>query len=105
VHAWSHRAALIDTARQTAAMTGIDWGGGLWVNYAFLLIWIVDAAWWWAAPAGYRRRPRALRHSLLAFFIFMFVNGAIVFAHGAMRMLGAAAVAAVGWTWYRAERG
>ncbi|MGH9315055.1 MAG: hypothetical protein ACRD09_06370 [Vicinamibacterales bacterium] len=104
VYGWSHRAAAAETARQTAELTGLRWAGGLFVNYAFLVVWVADAAWWWAAPASYRNRPAAIRTAMLAFFVFMFVNGGILFADGAMRALCAAAVAAVLWRWYRAGR-
>jgi hypothetical protein len=104
VHGWSHEAAAAETARRTAALTGIDWGGGVFVNYAFLAAWAADAGWWWAAPASYRLRSHALQTVLLFFFAFMFVNGAIVFAHGAMRLLGIAAVTIVLWSWYRSKR-
>jgi len=100
-YGWSHEAALQDTARQTEALTGLAFGGGLLVNYAFLALWIVESAWWWRAPATYRRRAPALDVSVRAFFLFMFVNGAVVFAHGPVRVLGALAVIAVAWAWYR----
>ena len=35
-HHWSHQSAYLDTARQTEAVTGLNWGGGLFINYAFL---------------------------------------------------------------------
>jgi len=104
VHGWSHQAAAAETARQTAELTGMSWSGGLFVNYAFLAVWAADAAWWWAAPDSYRRRPSAIQTALFVFFLFMFVNGAIVFADGAMRILGAAAVTVVLWSWYRSRR-
>jgi len=101
-HGWSHAAALRDTALQTEAVTGLDWGGGLYVNYAFVSLWVVEAAWWWVAPIGYRRRSRLLRRLTRTFFLFMFANGAIVFARGPVRILGALAILAVLWAWYRA---
>jgi len=100
-HDWSHDAALRDTARQTEALTGLAFGGGLLVNYLFLALWIVELAWWWKAPTTYRRRAPELDGVVRAFFLFMFVNGAIVFAHGPVRVLGALAVIAVAWAWYR----
>lgn len=100
-HDWSHEAALRDTARQTEGLTGLAFGSGLLVSYAFLALWIVESAWWWRSPATYRRRTPALDVAVRAFFLFMFVNGAIVFAHGPVRLLGALAVLAVVWAWYR----
>jgi hypothetical protein len=105
VHGWSHDEAYASTARQTANLTGLDWGGGLFVNYAFLALWAADAAWWWARPSSYRRRPRVVEWAMRGFFLFMFINGAIVFAHGAMRAFGTLAVGAVIVAWYRSIGG
>jgi hypothetical protein len=103
-YGWNHDAAVAGTARQTAAVTGIAWGGGLFANYLFLTLWLADAAWWWAAPAAYLRRPMALERGRLALFLFMFLNGAVIFASPAARMVGVPAVAAVGVTWLRGGR-
>ena len=56
-HDWSHDHAWAHTAQRTWALTGWDWGGGLWVNYAFTLLWSADAAWWWAGPRSHQARP------------------------------------------------
>jgi len=98
---WSHGAAYADTARQTAAVTGLSWGGGILVNYAFLAAWTTDALWWWMAPVSFRQRARLLDRAVRGFVWFMFLNGAVVFARGWMRALGAAAVLAVAAAWYR----
>jgi hypothetical protein len=98
-HGWSHRAAVAATARQTAAVTGLAWGGGIFFNYAFLVVWVADVLWWWISPPSYDDRPRALDGSVRSFLFFMFFNGAIVFADGGMRLLGVAAVAVVSITW------
>ena len=37
-HGWSHGAAYRDTARQTDEVVGLNWGGGLYVNYALLIV-------------------------------------------------------------------
>src|SRR6185295_15695330 len=39
-HSWSHQSAYIDTARQTAEVFRINWGGGLFINYAVAILWI-----------------------------------------------------------------
>ena len=44
-HHWSHRAAYEATARQTAEVVGLDWGGGLYANYAFAALWAADVCW------------------------------------------------------------
>ena len=96
---WSHTTAWADTARQTAAMTGLAWGGGIVVNYLFLALWLADAVWWWIAPVTYIHRPLRLERARLLLFVFMFFNGAIVFAGSAGRAVGVPAVAAVCITW------
>ena len=100
-YAWSQAAALADTARQTLAVTGLDWGGGLYVNYAFLALWTMDALWWGLAPASFASRSRRLDATVRAFLWFMFVNGAFVFVRGPMRWVGAAAAIGVAAAWYR----
>jgi hypothetical protein len=100
-HGWSHAAALADTARQTAAVTGLNWSSGLYVNYAFTAVWMADALWWWADALTFGRRPRSLDAGIRAFLWFMFVNGAFVFVRGPMRWLGACAALAVLFAWYR----
>jgi hypothetical protein len=100
-HEWSHAAAYLDTARQTAAVIGLNWGGGIFVNYAFLAVWTADVLWWWAAPRRFHHRPRILDAAVRAFLWFMFLNGTVVFAPGRMRWMGAAAVLAVAVAWCR----
>jgi hypothetical protein len=103
-YGWSHERALADTAQQTAAVAGLAWGGGLFVNYAFLFLWLADAAWWWVAPVRRARRSAALERTRLFLFTFMFINGAIVFAGLVGRMVGIPAVAAVATAWARTAR-
>ena len=94
VYRGSHEVALAETARQTAALTGLDSGSGLYVNCAFLAIWLADAVWWWSGPAA-RARTAGLGWARLGLFLFMFVNGAVVFADGWMRTIGIVSVTAV----------
>ncbi len=97
IHHWSQDEALAHTARQTAALTGLHWGGGLYVNYAFISLWAGDAALWWRDRASYEGRSAVSRDILLAIFVFMFVNGGIVFAHGPARAIGLISVGIVIW--------
>ena len=84
------------TAQQTADVFGIDWGGGLYFNYAFTILWIADVIWWWRAGLErYRARRPSIHLAVQIFFAFMFFNGAVVFASGAGRLAGIAAIAAV----------
>ena len=93
-HGWSHAAAFAETARQTKGLTGFDTGSGLYLNYVFLVVWVVDAAWWWrTGDDGYAGRAGWISAMLHAFFVFMIVNGAIVFGKGPVRWYGAALIA------------
>jgi hypothetical protein len=93
-HGWSHAAALAETARRSADTTGFASGSGLYLNYAFIALWLADAALWWLRPQAYLHRTRLTDLPVFAFFVFMVVNGTVVFAEGPLRILGAAAVAA-----------
>jgi hypothetical protein len=104
VYGWSHQSALVATVLQTELQTGLAWGGGLYVNYAFLTIWAADAMWWWLSPASYLMRDARLERARLALFTFMFVNGAIVFAGGIARGVGIVAVGSVCAAWAFGER-
>jgi hypothetical protein len=103
-YGWSQSAAIADTARQTAALSGLAWGGGLFVNYVFLALWLADVTCWWISPSLRARRPLILERTRLTLFIFMFVNGAVVFAGMAGRIVGVPAIGAIGLAWVRANR-
>jgi hypothetical protein len=87
-HDWSHTDAYRETARQTEAMTGMDWGGGLYFNYLFAALWLGDVLWWWIAPLGRAGRPGWANHLFHGFVFFLVFNGAFVFVRGAMRWYG-----------------
>jgi hypothetical protein len=84
---WDHDAAVRGTANQAAALYGFAWQGSIYVNYVFLLLWLL-AAWTW--------RHWAWR----AFVLTMLVNGAIVFARPMARPFGVVLVAALLWAWW-----
>ena len=92
---WSHATAVQDTARQTEALFGVNWGGGIWFNYAFTAIWTADALWWLIAPKTRAARPRWLNAAVHSYLAFMFINGAIVFPQGPARWIAAAMAAAL----------
>ena len=98
-HGWSHAAAVRETARQTGDLTGLAWGGGVWVNYLFAAVWTGDAV----------RRvrgggPGRIETAVGAFLGFVAVNGAVVFADGPARWCGAAACGAVPAAWAAGRR-
>jgi hypothetical protein len=85
-HAWSHAAAYADTARQTREVAGRDWGGGIWLNYLLVLVWLVDAGSRWKPTLAVQ--PPGLRRSLAGFYAFMWFNAAVVFVRTPMRWVG-----------------
>ena len=98
---WSHATARELTMRQTAALTGVNFAGGIYVNYVFLGVWIADAAWRLVAPKSYETRPRPLTLATHGFIFFIIVNGAVIFADGWARVVGAAATSLVIFQWLR----
>jgi hypothetical protein len=103
-HHWSHAAAYDETARQTRELVGWNWGGGLFVNYLFTLVWGADVLWWCLAPAGHARRSPPATALIHGFFFFMIFNGTVVFGHGPVRWYGAAICAAVAFLWVQKFR-
>ncbi len=84
-HDWSHERAESATRRDTLETLGVDWGGGVWINYLLLVVWSADAAWWWISPRRYHRRPRLLGISVHAFIAFVALSGAVLFETGLIR--------------------
>ena len=104
-HGWSHGAAYLDTARQTDAVFGLDWGGGLYINYALLAGWVLDVAWWWAQGLeAYRRRPWPLAAAWHAFLFFIVFNAAVVFKKGPARWAGLCLCLGLCLVWWLAAR-
>lgn len=95
VHGWSHSAAALETMQQAEERFGVGWSGGIYVNYVFLAIWACDTCWWWLAARSRAARPFGLEVARFAFFVFMFVNGAVLFASGLGLIVGVACVGAV----------
>ncbi len=88
---WSHAKALEQTRLRSEALTGVEAGWGLYVNYLFVLLWAVDLAWWWiVGDARYRNRPKWILVSLHGFFLFMVFNSAFYFVQQWQRWLGLA---------------
>lgn len=101
-HGWSHRAAYEHTARQTADVVGISWGGGLYVNYAFAALWVADAARMWRGSfVGDVRAWFWVVHGL---FAFVMINATVVFGPAYWKWIAPAAIAGLLLLWWRAER-
>ncbi|MBM3982573.1 MAG: hypothetical protein FJ304_20340 [Planctomycetes bacterium] len=80
-HGWSHAAAW----EHTKQVGG--YGDGVFVNYAFALVWLLDALWVLVASASYQARPRWLHWAVHGFLAFVVFNAAFVFAKWDTRTL------------------
>jgi hypothetical protein len=89
-HGWSHAAAWEHTRRQTRTLTGWDSGVGLFVNYGFTLLWMVDVAFWWRSLAW--SRQRLSYWFVQGVFAFLVFNATAVF--GPRGWIGVGIVAA-----------
>jgi hypothetical protein len=88
-HGWSHESAYSETARQTKDVVGLNWGGGLFINYLFTIGWIIDLAWWWRCGLdSYRQRPWQLVAAWHGFLIFIIFNSTVVFKESTVRWVG-----------------
>jgi hypothetical protein len=78
-HNWSHQAAW----NHTQQISGF--GDGIYVNYAFALVWLADAVWLCTAFESYCARPRWLSWTIHGFLAFIVFNAAVVFGSPSSR--------------------
>ena len=97
-HGWSHAAAF----EHTRKIGGF--GEGVFVNYAFTLLWCVDAIWLCCDFENYRHRPRWLSWAIHGFMAFIVFNAAVVFGSWTARGVFAIGTAIV-WYAMSARRG
>jgi hypothetical protein len=98
VHNWIHDDAVRATAMQTEAMFGVSVGWGVYVNYLFLAVWLVDAWWWRTARVGYVRAS-AVTWTLRVFYMIVIFNAAVIFAAGWRRIAGLVLVSWLSRIW------
>ena len=102
-HGWSHLVAYRDTARQTDDVFGLNWGGGIYVNYALIICWVLDVTWWWLRGLdAYRRRPWPLVAAWHGFLIFVIFNATIIFETGLVRWAGLSVCLGLCLVWWLA---
>jgi hypothetical protein len=78
-HHWVHDAAIQHTAEMTERIVGIRWGGGLYVNYVFLICWGASAIPSLFGYGGHAQSQRWLETGLHAFAAFMMFNATAIF--------------------------
>jgi hypothetical protein len=94
-HAWRHEAAYRHTADATAAVVGLQWGGGLYLNYLFTAFWVADTTFWWLCGPSFPYRSRAYFWTVHAVFAFMVVNATVVFGPAYWKWAAVAAALAI----------
>lgn len=82
VHHWSHAAAF----QHVQTVSGF--GAGLFVSYAFTVLWCADALWWWIGRTGYDARPSWLERTIHGFMAIMVFNGTVIYEAGFIRWAG-----------------
>lgn len=99
VHHWSHASAVVETARRSEETIGLAFGGGVWVNYAFTILWAFDVAWWWVAADHHRHRGALIEWTVQLTLAFIWINATIVFGIGPIRVAGVAACLLLLFQW------
>ena len=102
-HHWSHSAAVEATAQQTASVYGLAWGGGVYVNYLFVAVWLAYLWLWRQRPELFAQSP-AMLWALRAFFFIIIFNAAVVFATSPMRPIGVTLSLALVLIWAHESR-
>lgn len=87
-HQWNHAQAFESTAQQTEELLGIRVGIGLYVNYLFVLVWLLDASIRLWLPSRYVQLPKLYTYCVYGFLLFIAFNGAVVFKTGWLRVAG-----------------
>lgn len=87
-HNGSQQQAFQSTADQTQDLLGVAFGAGLYVNYAFLAVWSLDAVLAAFAPEPHQRLPRLYHALSLGFLCFIALNATAVFKSGWLRWFG-----------------
>lgn len=94
-HHWSHSHAVEHSLQQTESTVGFRFGGGPWVNYVLMGLWLGDLLWWWRSPGTFASRPRWLNIMWIVLLAFIGFNGTAVFASGFIRWLTVACILAL----------
>lgn len=90
IHGWSHARAF-DHVEETSG-----YGPGVFVSYAFTILWMADVLYWLIRPVDYASRSRPREIALHGFFAFIMFNGTVVYETGFIRWAGLAMFAGLG---------
>ena len=98
-HQFQHVAAYQDTAHQTEQAIGVAIGFGIWLNYIFVVVWLIDALWMSGFAKSYFARHRVFNWTIYGFLSFIAFNGAIVFESGPVRWIGILTILVLVFLW------
>jgi hypothetical protein len=102
LHAWSHTAAYEHVMKRTQEMIGIASGIGLYVNYAFGVLWIADVLMWWRR-LDWSDRPVPYR-TVQSVFAFLIIQATVVFGPWLWMPVSAAVVVLLAALWSTRRR-
>lgn len=103
-HHWSHASALAGTARLTEEVYGVAWAGGLYVNYLFVAVWLVELVRWGRGRSYPQRQPAWAIWAIRTFFFVIVINATVIFAAPSRRTAGLVLCAALCVAWFRPLR-
>jgi hypothetical protein len=95
LHHWSHTAAVEHAARRTLEVAGFEFGAGIYVNYAFTLLWVADVALWWRRSLTGKPIAPLYYWVVQAIFGFMMFNATVVFGPAFWKWVAALALIAI----------
>lgn len=105
VYDWDHDRAVSVTAQRAAEIYGVAWSGSLYMNYVLLGWWLADTIWWRLSPLTFLRRPALIEWAWRFTVFTMVINGGVIFASRAGRVLGVVLAAALVFVWTRRRPG
>lgn len=88
-HNWMHTEAFRHTGEVTKQYFGFEFGYGIFANYLFTLVCLVEATWWCGWPKSHLNRESRINWTINGFLAFIGFNGAVVFAGGWTRIISA----------------
>ena len=99
-HQGSHSVAAEHTAQRTEEFIGLYWSGGIWFNYLFLFICVVEAVCWFRNSELPSARKPIFNWCVYGMAGFMIFNAGVVFVHGAARWINLAGFVILGWRYW-----
>jgi hypothetical protein len=102
-HNWSHQEAFDHVAAETERMFGWRFGGGIYFNYVFGALWLIDIA-HWSGRGKQSILAKWLTRTIHFFLLFIVFNGLAVFKDDGLRWFGWIGTVGVLATWALSQR-